>query len=202
VDISDEGRRTFYRSPQQIERLYQENGQNVVRALLSLPQVTIAAVNGPAVGWGACLATCCDFRVVADSAFFRIPEIGFGMYYDVGCLYGLLALVGPATARRMTMIGDDIGAEEAARLGLADRVTGTSQLPAATGELALSLVKQDADSLRRAKRRIYAATVGRQRHLALAEIELTSAYYGANSDSVEGLAAYRNGRLPQFSRER
>jgi enoyl-CoA hydratase/carnithine racemase len=202
VDISDEGRHTFYRSPQQIERLYQENGQNVVRALQSLPQITIAAVNGPAVGWGACLATCCDFRVVADSAFFRIPEIGFGMYYDVGCLYGLLALVGPATAKRMTMIGDDIGALEAARVGLADRVTEAPQLLAVAHELALSLVRQDADSLRCAKRRIYAATVARKRHLAHIEVELTSAYYGANSDRFEGLAAYMQGRSPQFSRER
>lgn len=110
VDISMEGRRTFYQPPQQIERLYQENGQDVVRALHSLPQVTIAAVNGPAVGWGACLTTCCDFRLLAREAFFRIPEIGFGMYYDVGCLYGLLALVGPALAKRMTMLGDDIDA--------------------------------------------------------------------------------------------
>ena len=139
VDISAEGRRQFYLPPQQIERLYQENGQNVVRALQWLPQVTIARVNGPAVGWGACLATCCDFRVVADSAFFRIPEIGFGMYYDVGCLYGLLALVGPAQARRMTMLGDGIGAVEAARIGLADRLASVAQLADATDGVVRSL---------------------------------------------------------------
>jgi len=201
VDISMEGRRTFYQPPQQIERLYQENGQDVVRALHSLPQVTIAAVNGPAVGWGACLTTCCDFRLLAREAFFRIPEIGFGMYYDVGCLYGLLALVGPALAKRMTMLGDDIDAVEALRIGLADRVVASADLPAASEQMARSLLRHDPVTLRNAKRQIHAATVVRKRPLGLTELEITTAYYAANMDRFEGLAASREGRPPLFSRE-
>ena len=201
VDISAEGRRTFYQPPQQIERLYQENGQDVVRALHSLPQVTIAAVNGPAVGWGACLTTCCDFRLLAREAFFRIPEIGFGMYYDVGCLYGLLALIGPALAKRLTMLGDDIDAAEALRIGLADRVVPAADLMSAADEMARSLLQRDPVTVRNAKRQIHAASVARKRHLALAELEVTTAYYAANLDRFEGLAASREGRFPQFSRE-
>ena len=201
VDISTEGRRTFYQPPQQIERLYQEHGQDVVRALHTLPQVTIAAVNGPAVGWGACLTTCCDFRLLAREAFFRIPEIGFGMYYDVGCLYGLLALVGPALAKRMTMLGDDIDASEALRIGLADRVVPSADLPAAAEQMALSLLRHDPVTLRNAKRQIHAATVARKRPLGLTELEITTAYYAANMDRFEGLAASKEGRMPLFSRE-
>ena len=201
VDISDEGRRTFYQPPQQVERLYQENGQDAVRALHTLPQVTIAAVNGPAVGWGACLATCCDFRLLAREAFFRIPEIGFGMYYDVGCLYGLLTLVGPALAKRMTMLGDDIDAADALRIGLADRVVPSADLMAAANQMARSLLRHDPFALRIAKRQIHAATVARKRPLGMAELELTTAYYAANTDRFEGLAARREGRHPLFSRE-
>ncbi len=202
VDISAEGRGSFYGPPQQTERLYQENGQSIVRGLQQLPQVTIAAVNGPAIGWGACLATCCDFRVVAADAFFRIPEIGFGMYYDVGCLYGLLALVGPAQARRMMMLGDDVGAAESVRMGLADRLAPALALPSAVTSLAEALMWQDPTALRVMKRCVRAATVARQSHLAMIEVELTAAYYGGNPDRHEGLAAFEQKRAPVFSRER
>jgi enoyl-CoA hydratase/carnithine racemase len=201
VDISVEGRRTFYQPPQAIERLYQENGQAIVRALQSLPQVTIAAVNGPAVGWGTCLATCCDFRVVSDRAIFRIPEIGLGMYYDVGCLYGLLALVGPAFAKRMTMLGEDIDAAEAVRRGLADRVAPAADLLATAHQVARTLVACKPATLRWTKRRILAATVSRRRPLGMTELEVTTAYYGSNTDRFEGLAATKEGRQPLFSRE-
>ena len=201
VDISEEGRREFYEPPQQIERLYQENGQEVVRGLQSLPQVTIAEVNGPAIGWGVCLATACDFRVVSAEAFFRIPEIGLGMYYDVGCLYGLLSLVGPAQAKRMIMMGEDIGAAEARSMGLADRVASLAGLPAETLRLATSLGMRDSAALRIVKRQMCAATVAAKRHLGLMELELTTAYYGSNSDGIEGLAARREARSPAFASE-
>jgi len=201
VDISDGARRNFYKPPQQTERLYQESGQDVVWGLLSLPQTTIAAVNGPAVGWGTGLATSCDFRFMSDGAFFRIPEIGFGMYYDVGCLYGLLSLVGPAQVRRMTMLGEDIGAEEALRIGLADRVVDSSSLHKATLQWAGEMATRPAGAVRIAKRHIYASTVARKRHLASLEIELMSCYYGSNEDRYEGLAARAQNRPPVFSRE-
>ncbi len=201
VDISDEGRRTFYQQPQPIERLYQEHGQSVVRLLQSLPQVTIAAVNGPAVGWGVCLATCCDFRLAAADAFFRIPEIGLGMHYDVGCLYGLLALVGPAEAKRMTMLGVDVSAVEAERIGLADAIVPAADLPVATGRLISRLLSRDVATLRVAKRQIYAATVACSRHLAMLEVELATLYYGSNWDRFEALTARRDRRAPQFSAE-
>ena len=200
VDISEEGRRTFYKPPQQIERLYQENGQDIVWGLLSLPQVTIAAVNGPAIGWGTCLTTCCDFRIMSTSAFFRIPEIGLGMYYDVGCLYGLLSLVGPAHAKRMTMLGEDIGTTEALSMGLVDRIASPEALVCEVRKLADALIVQDAAAMRLLKRQIYAATVARQRHLGTVELELATAYYGANADRYEGLAAFKERRRPVFSR--
>jgi len=201
VDISTEGRRDFYLPPQQNERLYQEGGQDIIWGLQSLPQVTVAAVNGPAIGWGTGLATSCDFRFVSENAFFRIPEIGFGMYYDVGCLYGLLSLVGPAQARRLTMLGDDIDAQEAKRIGLADRIVNSADLGSAADQWARDMADRVTDAVRVAKRLVYASTVGRNRHIASLEIELMSCYYGSNTDRYEGLAARKEGRLPVFSRE-
>jgi len=201
VDISAEGRGDFYAPPQQNERLYQEAGQEVVWGLLSLPQVTVAAVNGPAIGWGTGLATCCDFRCVADSAFFRIPEIGFGMYYDVGCLYSLLSIVGPAQAKRITMLGEDIAAWEALRIGLADRVCAAATCSEEVSDWARKLAQRSNPAIRVTKRHLYAATVGRYRKLGAVEIELAACYYGSNKDRYEGLAARELRRTPVFSRE-
>jgi enoyl-CoA hydratase/carnithine racemase len=201
VDISAEGRSDFYMPPQQNERLYQEGGQDIVWGLLSLPQTTLAAVNGPAIGWGTGLATCCDFRFVADDAFFRIPEIGFGMYYDVGCLYGLLSLVGPGQAKRLTMLGEDIDAQDAQRMGLADRVCRASEVKAEARKWARSMADRAGPASRVAKRLIHASTVGRYRHLGAMEIELATCFYGSNNDRYEGLAAREERREPVFSRE-
>ncbi|MBN1855392.1 MAG: enoyl-CoA hydratase/isomerase family protein [Dehalococcoidia bacterium] len=201
VDISEDGRRNFYKPPQQIERLYQQNGQDIVRSLTTLPQVTIAAVNGAAIGWGACLTTCCDFRVASTSAFFRIAEIGLRMYYDVGCLYALLSLVGPAQTRRMTMLGEDIDATEAMSMGLVDRIASPETFSGEVEKMADALIAQDGAVLRVVKRQVYAGTIARYRHLGALELELTTAYYGANNDRHEGLVSFREHRAPMFSRE-
>jgi len=201
VDISPEGRQGFYLPPQQHERLYQEHGQSIVRALRSLPQMTVAAVNGPAIGWGACLAPCCAFRVVADTAFFRIPEIGLGMYYDVGCLWGLLSLVGPARARAMVMLGEDVAAREATLSGLADRIAAPDAVLQETLDFCRTLRSRAADSRRVIKVLLRAATTARMRRLALMEVETTAAFYGSGADRAEGLASFHERRPPLFSRE-
>ncbi|MBN1152185.1 MAG: enoyl-CoA hydratase/isomerase family protein [Dehalococcoidia bacterium] len=201
VDISPDAQRTFYGDPQPIERLYQEHGQGIVRTLQMLPQVTVARVNGPAIGWGACLATCCDFRVAAADAFFRIPEIGLGMYYDVGCLYGLIALIGGAEAKRMTMLGVDVDAQDALRMGLVDFVARDGMMQSVLDELIGQLLRRGEIVLRTAKRQVYAATVGRTRPLSMLELELTTFYAAGNRDRYEGLAAGREQRAPRFSEE-
>jgi len=201
VDISAEGRRTFYRRPQQTERLYQEHGQQVVHALQSLPQISVAAVNGAAIGWGACLATCCDFRVFSTAGFLRIPEIGYGMYYDVSCLHGLLVLVGPAQARRLIMLGEDIGAVEAQQIGLADCVASEERLLESAAGVARSIVAGSPAAARAIKRSVLAMTIAWRKPLRIMELELATAYYGSNTDRDEGLAASRQRRRPQFSLE-
>ena len=74
------------------------------------------------------------------------------MYIDVGCIYALLSLVGPAEAKRMTIMGEDIGAAEARSMGLADRVISPAGLAAETLRLAAALGVRDGIALRIAKR--------------------------------------------------
>ena len=91
-------------------------------ALAALPRVTIAAVTGFALGGGCELAMACDLRVVADNAKFGQPEILLGIIPGAGGTQRLARLVGPSRAKDIVLSGRQVDANEALRIGLADRV--------------------------------------------------------------------------------
>jgi enoyl-CoA hydratase/carnithine racemase len=84
---------------------------------------TIAAINGPAVGAGLCLALACDIRYAAASARMSVPFVRLGMHAGMGATYTLPNVVGVARARELLLTGRMIGAEEAERIGLVTSVT-------------------------------------------------------------------------------
>ena len=91
-------------------------------AVAAIPRATIAAVNGFALGGGCELALACDFRVSAASARFGQPEILLGIIPGGGGTQRLARLVGPARAKDLILTGRQVGAEEAERIGLVDRI--------------------------------------------------------------------------------
>lgn len=86
-------------------------------AVRTLPQPTIAAVNGPALGAGAVLAACCDVRVASERATFGLPEVNVGR---CGGGRHMMRLLPQGTVRRMVFTGLPIDAGEAFRLGMVD----------------------------------------------------------------------------------
>lgn len=100
-------------------------GANLQRALdllARLPKVTIAAVNGYALGGGCELALACDFRFVADNAKLGQPEILLGLIPGAGGTQRLPRLVGLSRAKELIFSGRMVDATEALRIGLADEV--------------------------------------------------------------------------------
>jgi enoyl-CoA hydratase len=96
------------------------------RAWLSVRDLevpTIAAINGPAVGAGLCIALACDLRYAAASARMSVPFVRLGMHAGMGATYTLPNIVGPAHARDLLLTGRMVGAEEAFRMGLVSSVT-------------------------------------------------------------------------------
>lgn len=91
-------------------------------AIAAIPRVTIAAVNGFALGGGLELALACDLRVVASNARVGLPELQLGIIPGGGGTGRLPRLVGPARAKELILTGRHVLAEEAVRIGLADRV--------------------------------------------------------------------------------
>lgn len=91
-------------------------------ALADLPKVTIAAINGYALGGGCELALCCDFRFAGDDARLGQPEILLGIIPGAGGTQRLPRLVGPAKAKDIVFSGRRVDAQEALSIGLVDRV--------------------------------------------------------------------------------
>ena len=91
-------------------------------AIRSLEVPTIAAVNGPAIGAGLCLALACDIRYAARSARLGAPFVRLGMHPGMAATWSLPEVVGPAAARDLLLTGRLVDADEALRLGLVSRV--------------------------------------------------------------------------------
>jgi enoyl-CoA hydratase len=97
-------------------------------ALAGVPRATIAAVNGYALGGGCELTLACDFRVAADNARFGQPEILLGIIPGGGGTQRLPRLIGTSRAKDLVLSGRQVGAEEALRIGLVDRVVPAAEV--------------------------------------------------------------------------
>lgn len=102
-------------------------------------RVTIAAVQGHAIGGGFQLALACDIRVVADDVAFCMAEPTLGIVPDLGGTFLIVRAVGYARAVDICLSGRRVGAQEAVASGLALRSVPAAELDAATDELAASL---------------------------------------------------------------
>jgi enoyl-CoA hydratase len=124
------------------------------RAWLSIRRLevpTIAAVNGPAIGAGLCLALACDIRYAAAGAKLGAPFVKLGMHAGMAGTYLLPNVVGEAAARDLLLTGRVVDADEALRMGLVSRVVeptafldevlGTAAQVAATAPIASRLTK-------------------------------------------------------------
>jgi enoyl-CoA hydratase len=121
------------------------------RGWADLPKVTIAAVNGYALGGGCELALAADFRFASERASFGLPEIQLGIIPGGGGTQRLPRLVGPARAKDMIFTGRHVKAEEALAIGLVDAVLPAAELLERTVEAARRYASGPLVALRAAK---------------------------------------------------
>ncbi len=103
-------------------RAFARHGHNVFNAIEALPQITIAALNGHALGGGCELALACDFRLMVKDAKIGQPETRLGLIPGWGGTLRLSRYVGLGMARKLLFSGEAISAEEACRIGLVDEL--------------------------------------------------------------------------------
>src|SRR5262249_51146354 len=106
----------------------QRETHKMALGLHRLPKVTVAAVNGAAVGVGMDLALCCDFIIAADTASFAMGHIVRGLVADGGGMYFLPRRIGLARAKELILTGRRVGPEEALELGIVDRIVPAAEL--------------------------------------------------------------------------
>ena len=109
--------------------------------LHSMPKPTIAMVGGPAVGAGCSLAAACDLRFASDDAVFAANFMPNGLSGDYGGTFWWTRIAGTAVARRLYLLNEKIGAQEALRLGMVHAVMPAEELRGYTLEVASQLVR-------------------------------------------------------------
>jgi enoyl-CoA hydratase len=125
--------------------------QEVFNLVEDIPKVTIAAINGYALGGGCELALCADFRYAADDARIGQPEILLGVIPGAGGTQRLPRLVGPARAKEMVYSGRHLKAEEARQIGLVDEVFPPEEVHPKAVEAARRFARGPLQALRAAK---------------------------------------------------
>ena len=122
-----------------------------------LSKPTIAMVDGFALGGGTELALACDLRVASTRAKFGQPEINLGLIPGGGGTQRLCRLLGYGKAMEMTLTGEMVGADEALRIGLVNKVVEPEDLERGALELAENIARKSPYTVRVAKRVVRAA---------------------------------------------
>lgn len=121
------------------KRMLTHGVHKVARAVLDLDKPLVCALNGVAVGAGLDMALMCDMRFMARSAKVSEGYIKVGLVPGDGGAWLLPRLVGPAKALELLLTGDMVGAEEALRIGMVNRVYDDAELAERTRDFALQL---------------------------------------------------------------
>lgn len=157
--------------------------------LENMPQVTIAAVNGFALGGGCEISMACDIRVAAENAKFGQPEVNLGILPGFGGTQRLARLVGKGRAKEMIFTTDQIDAQEAYRIGLANKVVPQDQLIDFCKEMAKKIMSKASFAVTLAKQAI---NIGLDTDLD-SGLKLEANLFGlsfSTHDKLEGMTAF------------
>jgi enoyl-CoA hydratase len=178
-------------------RDYATAGNRVLLGIESLGKVVIAAINGFALGGGCELALACHVRIAAENARLGLPEVTLGLIPGFGGTQRLARIVGKGRALELILSGEMIGAAEAHRIGLVNRVVPEGKVVDEAVTLARTIASRGPVAVRLALE-----AVGRGLNLPLEEaLGIESALFGlavTTEDFKEGTKAFLEKRKARF----
>lgn len=166
----------------------------------ALTKPVIAAISGVALGGGCELSLVCDFRIASEKAQFGLSEINLGALPGGGGMIRLPRLIGLSRAKEILYTGDPIGAEEAYRVGLANKVVPADKLMDTARELAEKLAGKAPLSMQMAKSIINTSMNMDMTSALDFEIEGVALLFSTR-DFKEGTRAFLEKRKPAFTGE-
>ncbi|MDE2487375.1 MAG: enoyl-CoA hydratase/isomerase family protein [Alphaproteobacteria bacterium] len=173
-------------------------GPDLCQAWAEIEPVTVAAIEGYCIGGGCALAVVCDFRVMGRDAYMRLPEVPLGMNMSWRTLPRLVALAGPARAKRFVMFGEAADAAVCLDWGLCDELVEDGQALAAARRWADKVAALPPLPVRMTKEAISAiASAGA--HAAIYMDRDQFLLTSRSADYREGVRAFLEKREPRFS---
>lgn len=166
--------------------------------LMEMRQVTIAAVNGFALGGGCEIAMACDIRIASDNATFGQPETGLGIIPGFGGTQRLARLVGMGRAKEMIFTCDSIDANEAYRIGLVNKVVAQDDLMSTAKDMAKKIASKGSYAVAVAKAAI---NNGYDMDIHNA-VEMEANLFGVTNDThdkKEGMGAFLERRKAELT---
>ncbi len=173
-------------------------GHALLNTIEKFPKPVIAAVNGFALGGGCELAMACDIRIAAENARFGQPEVNLGVIPGFGGTLRLARLVGKGRAKELIFTGDMIDAQEAYRIGLANKVATAEELLTKARSMATKIASKGPVAVRFAKESV---DNGLEMDLDRAG-RFEAGLFGlcfATADQKEGMQAFLEKRPAKFT---
>jgi enoyl-CoA hydratase len=174
-----------------------ERGQRVFRSIERFPKAVIAAINGFALGGGCELALACHIRIASENAQLGLPEVTLGIIPGYGGTQRMARLLGKGKALELILSGDRIGAAEAEKIGLVNRVVPAGELMSTAEDLARKIASRGPLAVRAA---IEAVMSGSDMPFDEGQL-LEATLFGllaSTDDMKEGMGAFLEKRKAEF----
>ncbi len=173
---------------------------DVITTIREMTQPVIAAINGPAVGGGFCLAMAADLRIASTSAFFRAAGINNGLTSaELGLSYLLPRAIGITRANDIMLTGRDVYAEEAERFGIVSRVVAENDLMTECETMADSILRHSHLGVEQSKVILNASVDAGSLHGHMHHEGITQLFVRMTTRNFEeAIKARKEGRAPEF----
>lgn len=179
-----------------LETIEGEN-QLILNKLAEMKKITIAAINGFALGGGCELAMACDLRIAAENAKLGQPELNLGFLPGAGGTQRLVRCVGISKAKELILTGEIIDAAEAWRIGLVNKVVPQGQALQAAREMAEKVLAKGPLAVRLAKTVInYGSSTDLETGLLIEKLAQTILF--GTEDRMEGINSFLEKRKPNY----